>query len=622
MNPAWYGDVVGDGHARGNAQAGAARPRNRRLSQNAAPGVAKPGGTRAWLRALERSNAALARPGGILPVLIAERAAAQPQAPALLSHQGSLTYAGLAAQSNRYASWTLAQGVRPGEVVCLLMANSPDYVAAWLGITRTGAIAALLNTNLTGDALVHCVRTVQPRHVIADAVFAAGLTSIAQAAGADVVCWRRGADAGPMDAAPLAIDRLSPAALPLDEHPAPSLRDTALLIFTSGTTGLPKAARISHARLTRWSSWFAGMMDATPQDRMYNCLPLYHSVGGVVAVGSLLLSGGAVAIAPRFSASAFWDDIAHWDCTLFQYIGELCRYLVNAPPHRLERAHSLRLCCGNGLRAEVWQRFMDRFAIPAILEFYASTEGNVALYNTEGQPGALGRVPGFLSHRFGLALVRLDQETAEPVRDAAGRCVRCAANEAGEALGEIQDGNFEGYTEQTASERKILRDVFKPGDAWFRTGDLMTRDERGFYLFVDRLGDTYRWKGENVSTTEVADVIAACPGVVDAVVFGVLVPGTEGRAGMAVVAVDSRFQMATLRQACDRLPPYARPKFVRMSPQIAATGTFKLTKAALAREGYGPYASADPCYIDDPVRGCYVALDDRVRARLANGGSL
>ena len=577
--------------------------------------AAKPGASRAWLRALERSAAALARPDGILPVLIEERAATQPDAPALLFRQGSFSYAGLAGQSNRYARWTLAQGIKPGEVVCLMMANSPDYVAAWLGVTRTGAIAALLNTNLTGAALVHCVRTVQPRHVIADPAFAAGLASIAQAFGRDVVCWQLGE---PGAARPLAIDWQSPAPLPRAAHPAPSLRDTALLIFTSGTTGLPKAARISHARLTRWSHWFAGMMDATPADRMYNCLPLYHSVGGVVAVGSLLVSGGAVAIAPRFSASGFWDDMAHWDCTLFQYIGELCRYLVNAPHHPLERAHSLRLCCGNGLRAEIWQRFTDRFAIPAILEFYASTEGNVALYNIEGQPGALGRVPGFLSHRFGLALVRLDHDTAEPVRDADGHCVRCATQEAGEALGEIRDGNFEGYTERSASDRKILHDVFKPGDSWFRTGDLMIKDDQGFYTFVDRLGDTFRWKGENVSTTEVADVVSACPGVIDAVVFGVLVPGAEGRAGMAVLAVDSRFRLATLREACDRLPHYARPKFVRLSPQIEVTGTFKLMKAALAREGYGPYDSGDPCYVDDPARGRYVELDHLVLERLGD----
>jgi fatty-acyl-CoA synthase len=585
--------------------------------------TARLGASRAWLRALERSDAALARPDGILAVVIEERALAQPKAPALLSHLGSLSYAELAGQSNRYARWTLAQSVKSGEVVCLLMANSPDYVAAWLGITRAGAVAALLNTNLTGAALLHCIRTVQPRHVIADQAFAAGLESIAQAFGPEVVCWLKDAVAVPVTTKPLELGQLSPSTLPVAQHRPPSMREAALLIFTSGTTGLPKAARVSHARLTRWSFWFAGMMDATAQDRMYNCLPMYHSVGGVVAVGSLLVSGGAVAIAPRFSASRFWDDIARWECTLFQYIGELCRYLVNAPPHPLERAHSLRLCCGNGLRAEVWQRFVDRFAIPAILEFYASTEGNIALYNVEGEPGALGRVPGYLAHRFGIALVQLDHNTAEPIRDATGRCVRCDANEAGEALGEIRDGNFEGYTEQAASDRKILRDVFKAGDAWFRTGDLMTKDAKGFYMFVDRLGDTYRWKGENVSTTEVADFLSACPGVIDAVVFGVLVPGAEGRAGMAVLAVDDAFELTALRQACDRLPHYARPKFVRVAPQIEATGTFKLVKATLAREGYGPYVSGDPCYMDDPADECYTIVDDRLLDRLANGaGSL
>jgi fatty-acyl-CoA synthase len=245
-------------------------------------------------------------------------------------------------------------------------------------------------------------------------------------------------------------------------------------------------------------------MNASPSDRMYDCLPMYHSVGGVVATSALLARGGSVLIRDRFSLRHFWDDVCAGDCTMFQYIGELCRYLLNAPEHPRDRAHRLRLCCGNGLQADIWKRFQDRFAVPRILEFYASTEGNVSLYNVEGKIGSIGRVPPFLASRFALALVQFDPATGRPARGEHGFCIRCGVNEIGEALGRIpsegaQGGeSFEGYTDSKDTEQKILHDVFARGDRWFRTGDLMRMDAGGFYYFVDRIGDTFRWKGENV----------------------------------------------------------------------------------------------------------------------------
>ena len=237
----------------------------------------------------------------------------------------------------------------------------------------------------------------------------------------------------------------------------------------------------------------------------------------------------------------------------------------------------------------------------------------------EGRPGAIGRQPGFLAHRLGVALVRLDQ-SGEPLRDAAGRCIRCDVDEPAEAIGRITDGNFEGYTDAAASERKILRNAFEPGDAWFRTGDLMRKDAAGFYGFVDRLGDTFRWKGENVSTTEVADVIAACPGVIDAVVFGVSVPHSEGRAGMAAIVAGPAFKLDQLRSILsERLPAYARPVFLRLCRRIAVTGTFKLSKAELARDGFTANDADEPCYVDDQAGGQYVQLDGAWRQRIQGG---
>jgi fatty-acyl-CoA synthase len=404
------------------------------------------------------------------------------------------------------------------------------------------------------------------------------------------------------------------------------LADRALHIYTSGTTGLPKAANISHRRIAEWSCWFAGLLDARPDDRMYNCLPMYHSTGGVVAIGAMLVSGASVMIRPRFSAARFWDEVADWDCTLFQYIGELCRYLVNSPPHPREKAHKLRLCCGNGLRGDVWETFEQRFQIPRILEFYASTEGNVSLYNCQGRPGAIGHVPAFLAHRFPIALLRGDPLTGEPVRGADGLCIRCGCDEVGEAVGRIHGAEaapgrtFEGYTDAAASEAKIVHDVLTRGDAWFRTGDLMRRDSAGFYFFVDRLGDTFRWKGENVATEEVAAVLHACPGVTGVAVYGVKVPETEGRAGMAALAVDAAFDLAAFRRHIEaRLPDYARPIFLRVGASVAATGTFKPATAELAREGFDPNRVADALYVHDREQATFVPLDQVLYARLCRG---
>jgi fatty-acyl-CoA synthase len=481
---------------------------------------------------------------------------------------------------------------------------------------------SLLNTQLRGQSLAHCIDIAAPRHVIVAAESIEAFRSAALSRQPKI--WSHGSD----DFARIdrEVGQLSGEPLSPSEHGAVTIADRALTIYTSGTTGLPKAANVSHYRLLQWSLWFAGLMNTGPDDRMYDCLPLYHSVGGVVATGALLTCGGSVVIAEKFSARQFWDDVAKWDCTLFLYIGELCRYLVNAPQHPRERAHRLRLCAGNGLRADIWEKFQSRFAIPKILEFYAATEGNVSLYNVEGKVGAIGRVPPFLKHRFPLALVKFDDATGVPMRGADGRCIRSLTGEAGEAIGKIRSGSaqtggeFEGYTDAEDTERKILRDVFEPGDAWYRTGDLLGMDKAGFYYFVDRIGDTFRWKGENVATSEVADAIMAFPGIMETTVYGVAIPGTEGAAGMAVLVGKSDLNLAELRQhLADRLPPYARPLFLRIKDGIDVTATFKHKKSDLVREGFNPAASHDAIYFDDPQRQAYRRLDAGLYDRIAAG---
>jgi fatty-acyl-CoA synthase len=579
---------------------------------------------RDWVRALEATAPIAGNPQRIFPRVIEELAETRGDAPALLSTHERLSYRALDERANRYARWALEQKLGKGETVCLVMPNRPEYLAIWLGITKMGGVVSLINTNLRGSALTHCLDIVEPKHIIV----AAGLCDEVRAAivlmASRPKIWSHGSD--DFVRIDRAIEKLSGARLTEAERRGVTTADRALHIYTSGTTGLPKAAHVSHHRLMQWSFWFAGLMNTGPDDRMYDCLPLYHSVGGVVATGAVLARGGAVVIREKFSAHEFWDDVVNWDCTLFQYIGELCRYLVNGPEQPREKQHRLRLCCGNGLRADVWQKFQDRFAIPKILEFYAATEGNVSLYNVEGKVGAIGRIPPFLAPRFPLALVKFDAAAGLPARDADGFCVRCAPNEVGEAIGRISNnasrsgGEFEGYTDAAASEQKVLRDVFERGDAWFRTGDLMRMDAGAFFYFVDRIGDTFRWKGENVATSEVAAAIAAFPGIQEANVYGVRLPGTEGAAGMAAIVADGELDLAEFRKHLAReLPPYARPLFLRITDKIAATATFKHTKSDLAREGFDPAATSNAIYFNDPAKQVFVRLGGALFERIQAG---
>ena len=578
---------------------------------------------KAWVRALELTAPIDRREAPTLPVLIDSLAERFGTAPALTGRDAALSYLELAGSVNRHARWARERGLGPGDVVCLLMPNCPDYMAIWLGLARAGVAVSLLNTNLSGEALAHSINIVSPRYVIVAPALSGNARSARGRVPARVSYLQYGPGDEEFPRLDLAVAQLPGWKLTEEECPLPALDDRALLIYTSGTTGLPKAANVSHLRLMQWSHWFAGLMDTQPSDRMYNCLPLYHSVGGVVATGATLVRGGTVVLRERFSASEFWKDIVAERCTLFQYIGELCRYLLGSPPQPDETRHSLRLCCGNGLRGDVWESFQERFHIPQILEYYAATEGSFSLYNCEGRPGAIGRIPPFLSHRMPVALVKFDPAGAAPERNEQGLCMRCGVNEVGEAIGEITNaagkhsGRFEGYADAEASEKKVLRNVFAHGDAWYRTGDLMRKDAQGFYYFVDRVGDTYRWKGENVSTGEVTAVVTAFRGITDAAVFGVTVPGAEGRAGMAALVVDPSFDLDAFRShLVERLPDYARPLFLRLVAAIEVTGTFKLKKQELAMAGYEQAAAGDTLYVYDRQRGAYVVIDESIAAQI------
>jgi fatty-acyl-CoA synthase len=584
----------------------------------------KPSAAKSWLKAIDLTSRIEADPGRLFADVVEDWSKRQPDRPSLISEIETFSYRTLAERINRYARWALSAGIEAGDTVCLFMPSRPDYIAAWLGITKVGGVVALINTKLVGLSLSHCINVADADHVILaeelGSVFEAALPHLNRAP--KIWIHGRHSNEASIEAALEGMDGipLSPA-----ERRGVTINDRALLIYTSGTTGLPKAASISHRRILNWGGWFAGLTGASIEDRLYDCLPVYHSVGGIVAPCSMLSAGASVVLSDTFSSRHFWRDIVRWDCTLFQYIGELCRYLLKAPPSEFESRHRLRLVCGNGLRGDVWEAFQARFAIPRILEFYAATEGNFSLYNVEGKPGAIGRIPPLLAHRFPAAIVRLDVELGIPVRGEDGLCIPCARGEVGEAIGRIGTaddggGRFEGYTDATETEKKILRDVMAPGDAWFRTGDLMRLDEGGFFHFVDRVGDTFRWKGENVATSEVNEAILECADVVDAATFGVEIPGADGRAGMAAVVVDERFDLREFQDHISRrLPPYAHPVFIRICAALETTETFKQKKQQLVREGFDPRFVTDPLFFRDDKAGAWCPIDAASYARILDG---
>lgn len=582
--------------------------------------------SRAWLRALESTSSIARNPRRLLSTVIADIASHFPDIPALLSDRESFTFGELAERSDRYTRWARQQGIQKGEVVALLMTNRPEYFACWSGIAAAGGVVALLNTNLSGSSLAHCIQIARPRHVIVAGECREALLSALPATDAEPEIWIHGADDDCFPRIDARLRDLPSEQLATAEQPDVTLSDVALYIYTSGTTGLPKAARVSHGRVLQWCQWFAAMLGVQPEDRMYDCLPMYHSVGGVLAPGAALVAGASVAIRDSFSARGFWADLVRWDCSMFQYIGEFCRYLLHAAPGPCEHNHRVRVACGNGMSADVWNEFKERFRIPAIFEFYASTEGGLSLFNAEGKPGSIGRVPAYLAHRLAPALVRFDPETELPRRDAQGFCIPCAANEPGEALARMLNetsptgSGYEGYTDPQASEEKLLRNVFQPGDVWVRTGDLMRRDEKGFFYYVDRVGDTFRWKGENVATTEVAETLCGFPGVQHAVVYGVKVPGADGRIGMAALTLEGKPDLPRLRDyMAASLASYARPAFLRFREHCDVTGTFKYSKAELVKQGYNPELISDALYFNNPETQTLHSLDLSLYERIQTG---
>ncbi len=569
---------------------------------------------------------------------LAEQAAAIPDAPFLLWQGRAFTYREADEVVNRLAHALLGLGLRRGEHVAILAGNHPETLSLVAALSRIGVVAALLPSEARGASLEQALAVASPAALVCGVEhLEVGLEAHRRAGAAGpvlVLGTARTGHASP--AGVVSIDaRIDPDAVepPPEANPGRAA-DLAMLMYTSGTTGLPKAARITNRRWALAALGSAAMCALTPRDTVYVCLPLHHATAMLVGAGGALVGGARLALSPRFSPSTFWTDVRRTGATVVFYVGELGRYLVSMPAPReggAERQHPIRLFVGVGMRADVWQRLRERFGAVQVLEFYGSTEGNVVLANLTGEKiGSVGRpllaqyggFAGSSDVTAQVSIVRWDDRNDRPLRAHNGLCERCLDDEPGLLVARIREshpmGHFDGYTDAAATERKILRDVFELGDAWFDTGDLLRRDADGDYWFVDRVGDTFRWKGENMSTEQVAAVVARASFVQMATVYGVALPGHEGKAGMAAVEVRSghAFDGAELYALCEaNLSSAARPRFVRVVDRLETTETLKFKKTRLEADGADPARVHDAVFVYDEAGRTYAALDEEAYRR-------
>ncbi|MFG1931147.1 long-chain-acyl-CoA synthetase FadD6 [Mycobacterium sp. NPDC048908] len=526
-----------------------------------------------------------------------------------------ITYREANETANRYAAVLAARGVGHGDVVGIMLRNSPEPVLLMLAAVKCGAISGMLNYHQRGDVLKHSLGLLSAKVVVADSEFVDPI-------------HESGADTDGL----VTLDefnRLAETAPTGNPATASAVlaKDKAFYIFTSGTTGMPKASVMTHYRWLRALAGFGGLgMRLNSNDTLYCCLPLYHNNALTVALSAVLNGGSTLALGKSFSASKFWDEVIRYNATAFVYIGEICAYLLNQPEKDTDRKHKVRVIAGNGLRPAIWDDFTKRFGIARVCEFYAASEGNTAFVNVLNVDKTTGICP------TPVAFVEYDSETGDPVRDDNGRVRKVRNGEPGLLLSKVSSFQpFDGYTDKEESEKKLVRDAFKDGDVWFNTGDLMRSQGFGHAAFTDRLGDTFRWKGENVATTEVEAAISTDPQVEEATVFGVEVEGAGGKAGMAAIQLKEGEEFdgkALAKAAYDKLPGYAVPLFVRVVKELAHTSTFKSQKGDLRKEGYGGNTGEgdeeadkieDPIYVLAGRDEGYVEFYDEYPKEVADG---
>ncbi|XP_028407577.1 long-chain fatty acid transport protein 4-like [Dendronephthya gigantea] len=529
--------------------------------------------------------------------------------------------------SNKVANYFQSIGYKKGDVVALFMENRPELVFFWLGLAKIGVISALVNYNLRKESLSHSISIVNAKGLIYsnDLIIVDAVTDISP----NVELYEF--DVGGISSS-LKSKNILEEFKECSKNPPPLLDekkfdDVVLYIYTSGTTGLPKASIIKHSRFLRITTALTTLLQIIPNDVIYCVLPLYHTSAGVVGVGAVISNGATLVVRRKLSASRFWDECIEYKATIAIYIGELCRYILAQPPKESDKKHKLRLMTGNGLRPQIWNQFKTRFNIPFIFEFYGATESNVSSRNVDGYPGAIGSLPVIASSLSPTAtrLFKIDPLSGELARNSDGLAIPCNPGEVGQIAGRINNrkvlSRFDGYVNKQATQKKIAHDLLKKGDEWFLSGDVLYWDELGYLFFHDRLGDTFRWRGENVSTSEVEGVMANALGLNSVVVYGVQIPGCEGRAGMAAIedpddVIDVKFISSKLPEV---LPSYARPVFLRVTNVVDTTGTFKFQKTRFRKEGFDFSIVKDKLFFLDSKLGEYCVLTAEIHGKIVDG---
>lgn len=551
-----------------------------------------------------------------------------PEGLALLHGDVLLTYAQANQWANRIAHYLSAQGIGKGDVVAVFIENRPELLVTILALAKLGAVSALLNTSQTRETLIHSVNLVAPVAIVLgeelQPAFAAIREQVSISAQRTWFIADRDTYCHPGIAPDGYVNLISASADASSDNPPSSgevfFDDPCFYIYTSGTTGLPKAGVFKHGRWMRSSASFGTIaLNMGPDDVVYCTLPLYHATGLCVCWGSAINGASGFAIRRKFSASQFWKDVRRYRATTIGYVGELCRYLVDQPPSADDSRHEVRKMIGNGLRPGAWAEFKTRFAVEHICELYAASDGNIGFSNILNFDNTIG---------FSLMaweLVAYDHDSGEPLRSTDGFMRKVGKGEQGLLLARIDEkAPLDGYTDPQKTAKVVLHDVFSKGDRYFNTGDLLRNIGFGHAQFVDRLGDTYRWKGENVSTTEVENLLLQHPHISEAVAYGVEVRNTNGRAGMAAITpaeslatLDFAELLAFARQ---RMPAYAVPLFLRVKVKMETTGTFKYQKTRLKNEGFDPGQTGDdPIYAWLPGTQTYVQVTDEVLADIHQG---
>ena len=532
------------------------------------------------------------------------------------------TYIQIVSSANKVANYLACNSnLEVGDSVALIAENCPEFLVLLLALSKLGCPAALINYNLRGKQLIHTIQIASCKAVIVVSSLSDNVKAVEGELSSDIMYYsfcRGESDTCYKDVIQLSKD--SPETAPTNRDSKITVVSTLCYIYTSGTTGLPKPCIVTHLKSSLVGIVFAKIIPLVESDTVYITLPLYHTSGLLIAAGSMLTGGCSMYLKRKFSTSEFWDDCEAHKCTVIFYIGELCRYLLLQPDKPSERDHKVRVAVGNGLRGALWKKFSYRFQIPRILEFYGSTEGYSTLLNLISEPGYIGYllvslkdIPIFRTFYNLNFLARLNPETGEILRSPDGLCVRCDVNEPGEILGVVQKGEkIIAYLSEEQTMKNIVRDVVTRGDIYSRTGDVVSANELGLITFLDRKGDTFRWKGENVSTTEVESIITSILGLNDVVVYSVAIPGIEGRAGMVAIVKRDVDLDGLLENMKRSLPSYCVPMFIRLTAAADLTGTFKYTKVNLKKDGFDINIMSDPIFFLDPRCKKYVPLDSEV----------